>query len=435
MTTDIANHPSDSVHLKKQRAKARWTILRNALLNETKLASEHSIHRFSGFGLLRQKPKNDLELGTFKSSLKRFDWVPEKSINENIDALEIAILALASCFPKGCCIQIMKCPVETYRNVLQEIKDRCRIAVNLVVVDNKEPSQSVTLLVQETSSASTKFASCQYVLDNKCSLWTREPRESRLSLEDLVSHRTTGVDNTGNICVWDSERSLAYLLYHHYDDFTALTSIKIQNILELGAGMAGMAGISLGLRLAQLQIENKINVTLTDGHSDGVKNNLINQHLTEAYSKTLSQHHPYLSLSVSSRVLLWTTDTETTSAKGQDVVLVSDCTHFQNFHAALAITMLRSLRKGGVALFCQPDRGDSLKNFIKLLMTPFDLVSLKVIEHPILERENERALEQHIGVYDRNLHFPKILVVTKLRDLNDQDRHDFVVHQQNRTQE
>ena len=199
--------------------------------------------------------------------------------------------------------------------------------------------------------------------------------------------------------------------------------------------MAGMAGISLGLRLAQLQIENKINVTLTDGHSDGVKNNLINQHLTEAYSKTLSQHHPYLSLSVSSRVLLWTTDTETTSAKGQDVVLVSDCTHFQNFHAALAITMLRSLRKGGVALFCQPDRGDSLKNFIKLLMTPFDLVSLKVIEHPILERENERALEQHIGVYDRNLHFPKILVVTKLRDLNDQDRHDFVVHQQNRTQE
>jgi hypothetical protein len=252
-------------------------------------------------------------------------------------------------------------------------------------------------------------------------------------LEDLVSHRTTGVDNTGNICVWDSERTLAYLLYHHFGDLPGLNSPK--NILELGTGMAGLAAISLGLCLIQLQKKEKaepINIILTDGHSDGVKNNSINQHLTKVFSS--SKDHPYQSLIVSTDVLLWTTIPQSTLESPQDVVLVSDCTHFQNFHAALAVTMLRSLRVGGTAIFCQPKRGNSLENFCTLLKIPQidGLASLEWWTHSILEESHKQALQQHSDVYDQNLHRPKILLVTKLRELTDSDCQQFVSHQKSR---
>jgi hypothetical protein len=256
-----------------------------------------------------------------------------------------------------------------------------------------------------------------------------------------VSHRTTGVDNTGNICVWDSERALAHLLYHHFEDFP-IASASPQHILELGTGMAGLAATSLGLRLVQRrrlqkqETENKINVTLTDGHADGVQNNIINQHLTKAFSSA-SSDHPYHSLNVSSKVLLWTTDYVDGCTLGllQEIVLVSDCTHFQNFHAALAITMLRSLRVvTGKAIFCQPNRGDSLDNFCSLLQTPNidGLVSLEWWTHPVLEEQHNQAEEQHPKVYDENLHCPRILLVTKLRDLTEKDCHEFVSHQTSR---
>lgn len=435
MTTDFSNQNSDITQLKKQRAKARWSMLRNALLNnQEKPSSEHSIHRFSGYALLsQQQQQQQKDFGNLDETvLKRFTWNGNESTDDNIRRLEISILALASCFPKGSCIQICGCKAEKSREYVETVKGLCQSVAYVLVVDEESPSNSITLLIQETSSASTKYGVCQYNLDETCSLWTREPRETRLSLEHLVSHRTTGVDNTGNICVWDSERSLTFLLYHHIEDFP-IDLAKTQNILELGTGMAGLAALSLGLRIAQTVSTEKVYITLTDGHSNGVKNNLINHHLTgAAYSTLSSPHHPYQSLIVTSQVLLWTTEIETNFCPLQDVVLVSDCTHFQNFHAALAVTMLRSLCRDGVAIFCQPDRSDSLNNFVELLMIPTDLVSLKWIKHPVIEREDKKASEEHKDVYDKNLHYPKILLIKKLRELTEQDRDEFVLHQQNR---
>jgi hypothetical protein len=154
--------------------------------------------------------------------------------------------------------------------------------------------------------------------------------------------------------------------------------------------------------------------------------------LTKAYC-SIDEKHPYHSLTVSAQVLLWTTEAESTLPP-QDVVVVSDCTHFQKFHGALAVTMLRSLRVGGIALFCQPNRGDSLQNFIALLTTTStsDLVSLEWIQHPRIEEANQNALEEHKDVYDENLHYPRILIVIKLRKLTNQDREDFMLHQQTR---
>ena len=50
-----------------------------------------------------------------------------------------------------------------------------------------------------------------------------------------------------------------------------------------------------------------------------------------------------------------------------DLVLVSDCTHFTEFHADLAVTIGRVLRVGGVCILCQPRRGTSLRLFMEVI--------------------------------------------------------------------
>ena len=124
----------------------------------------------------------------------------------------------------------------------------------------------------------------------------------------------------------------------------------------------------------------------------------------------------------------------------QDILLVSDCVHFQNFHAALATTTLRCLKVGASAIFCQPTRGPSLDNFYNLLQTAISndncdepiaasLLSCSWISHPVIDEKHNQAVSQFHDVYDANLHHPKILVVTKLRELSADDITGFIAYQ------
>lgn len=418
--------------LKKDRAKARWSILRNALLQKAQTSNDHSIHRYAGYHLLAPASEGTKESKILEDVLKYHACDDQLSLDENLDQLEFKICALAALCPKGKCLDIAKVQYSS-TEVMGKLKERCQSTVRMLVVDDKNPSEKLTVLVQESSKALTKYTCRQYKLDEACSLFTREPLETKLSIQDLVSHRTTGVDNTGNICVWDSERTLSFLLYHHLDDFRTSRIQTARRVLELGTGMAGLAAIALALRLVQdSKSPIKIAVTLTDGHAEGVKNNDVNQVLTKAYCSNNSDH-PYHSLSIETRCLLWTTELESNLLE-QDLVLVSDCVHFQNFHAALATTTLRSLCVGGVALFCQPLRGDSLDNFVNLLTCAReDLVSIEWIQHAAIEKAHENALSQHKDVYDENLHYPKLLAVTKLKGVTKEDCQKFEDHQNNRS--
>ena len=489
---------------KKDLIKARWGILRDALLQnsqQNEQQKQHSIHRFSGYNLLRAKQATSLS--DYEWSLRRvepfliqFDWDCEHSDSPEAttDRLEIAILALAACFPKGKCMKITrkvnkqtdradsKEPNLDFNAVLECVKERCRpsICIWKVSEETEQPKDEagdqilpttmvITLLVQE-SSKSTKYQTLHYDLsdsDNVSSdhshphiIWTREPRENKLSLDDLVSHRkNNGVDNTGNICVWDSERTLAYLLYNHFDDFSAHTQSLVRGsesrsgmrILELGTGMAGLSALALGMRLALIRqevckdtTEKSIHITLTDGNPSGVKNNVVNQHLTKLNSQRMweetGKYSHYLDLDVKCEELLWTTDEKDNAMAKQDILLVSDCVHFQNFHAALATTTLRCLKVGASAIFCQPTRGPSLDNFYNLLQTAISndncdepiaasLLSCSWISHPVIDEKHNQAVSQFHDVYDANLHHPKILVVTKLRELSADDITGFIAYQ------
>ncbi len=501
--------PNVGTSKRKDLIKARWGILRDALLQNSQQNEQrkhHSIHRFSGYHLLRAKqatslPEYEWGLRRIEPLLTQFNWDCEhNSLEGTIDRLEIAILALAACFPKGKCMKITRKvdkqikrhdseePNMDLNKLLEAVKARCRPVVCIwkVSEETEQPKDEVdeltfpatmviTLLVQESSKA-TKHQTLYYDLSDNDNtrpphshphiIWTREPRENKLSLEDLVSHRkNNGVDNTGNICVWDSERTLAYLLYNHFDDFVTHTQSLMRGsesnsrmrILELGTGMAGLSALALGMRLALKGQEvcdqmtatdsatmNKksIHITLTDGNPSGVKNNDVNQYLTKLNSQMMleetGKYSHYLDLDVKCENLLWTTDEKDDAITKQDILLVSDCVHFQNFHAALATTTLRCLKVGASAIFCQPTRGLSLDNFYNLLRTATSdsdetilssLLSCSWMSHLVIDEKHNQAVLQFHDVYDANLHHPKILVVTKLREISADDIAGFIAFQ------
>mmetsp|Transcript_27767 Transcript_27767/g.31207 ORF Transcript_27767/g.31207 Transcript_27767/m.31207 type:complete len:629 (-) Transcript_27767:73-1959(-) len=605
---------------RRRIAKARWAILRNALLHRAD-GHENSIHRFEGYNLVQRRPVNSLEVSRIELSLSEYRWNFSLSLDENLNQITIVILALSACFPKGKCIRV----ISEYRSSvcwLISLQKRCQPSVGVWTVKEEEMkgqkwndgdslssandtitstlTTTTTLLVRETST-STKYRTLLYDLvdsnnDNSSNnenhyyvnknkttkdsdslviqdgypppflrfIWTREPKEKRLSLDDLVSHRSNkGVDNTGNICVWDSERTLAFLLYNYFDDFFTLTNTRVIGndnydnkhtivsschddddndddsnddddgcgpeyehndigigispdedseirIMELGSGMCGMAAVALGFRVEILlrqrqqqqqqqqynrtdnecgdnntttkNHENKnkrmpVHIVLTDGNPDGVTNNTINQYMTRLSSQIWQKqeignvHSCYQGLNINCEFLLWTTDCgndidgDDSDQRGkeqrrrqhryQDVILVSDCVHFQIFHAALAITTFQCLRVGGTAIFCQPTRGPSLDNFVSLLTKAMDqperksslssplsqsnnnlrknnspLLRCSWLIHPIVEQKHKEACSKHNNAYDENLHRPKILVITKLREISEEDRLRFIANQQ-----
>ena len=408
-----------------KKSKARWAILRNALLHKSRESStEASIHRFPGYKLIKQHPVTNTKELRSKLQQVQLRLSSTQSNEEKAEITMITMLALG-CLPASAQFSVeLDGPISNETtSFIHTLQEKCGSAFQIEPQDSENSSLKL-LVTQKKSPTSTLYKCCVYPLDDSLSLLTREPKETHLSLQDLVSHRTAGVDNTGNICVWDSERTLAYLLYQP-EEMRVLVPQTTRRILELGTGMAGLAGVALALRLAQQQTtEEKLYVTLTDGHAEGVKNNKINQELTRAYAPS-----HYDSLEVDTQVLLWTTDIQS-DLPPQDMCLISDCTHFQNFHSALAVTILRSLRVGGRALMCQPDRGGSSDKFTELLMClKVPIVELAKTSFPVIEDMHEKSLEQFPDTYDEQTHMPRIFILTKLRELTQEDSQHFMAHQ------
>ncbi|KAL7579730.1 hypothetical protein ACA910_021872 [Epithemia clementina (nom. ined.)] len=235
------------------------------------------------------------------------------------------------------------------------------------------------------------------------------------SLRELASHtgttanssnsnKNTAVDNTGNVCIWDAEKTLTWALaqqllqnqeVHDTDISTKLLPLieqpdsssssssasaspcpSVGTVLELGIGMAGLAGLFLS------QCGAARRVILTDGHDQCVQNNRINVRLTNACTRSLMQSNHATTMSTSAsafqqnhtpecRVLLWALDDHVPDKDlwdCADLTLVSDCTHFEHYHGHLLWTLLQCTKlQTGRIWMCQPERGKSLKRFRNLI--------------------------------------------------------------------
>ena len=474
---DTNNRSEEQNKDKSERARQRWAILRAALLgnsnndangddngksanaNNANDASTQvnraSIHRFEGFQLLDRKllPLEDAE----KCAHIVKDLLNGGKIDDNVEDKD-------------------------EQEQAQESDQEYEYAEYAIPVPSNTP---IRVRTRERWRRRTQIQKGQEANSN-----TDDTKKKRIDqvMRGLLSHRLHGVDNTGQSCVWDSESTLTYCLLgpadsplHNCkkdatDDYsTAQLPLGIDNILslaisapsenaitneqntkkmlrvvELGAGMAGLSGLSLAAFGMIMNQSNKcttsssssscvdvdIQLTLTDGHPDAVRSNRICASLTtELYRSASSNANvtPNRSHIICQR-LLWNDgndgveDCRALTNNGQDryqLCLASDCVHFQEFHAALLATIGRLLGVGGVCLLCQPRRADSLENFMKVV----DAVNTcgaadasAVFEMKLYERYNQRLWDLHKkelakgddGIYDAGIHYPLLLVLKKV---------------------
>ena len=242
-------------------------------------------------------------------------------------------------------------------------------------------------------------------------------KDARKTLSEIFSHRRCGVDNTGNVRVWQAEEVMVHHIMRNMwqrDTEVALagdedvTEAPIapavggdevgggdqdrrtakrecagatpplaprqpaqvrrhcfsgKAILELGGGMTGLAGLCAAM------LPGVREVFVTDGNADAVQNLRVCVGVNvrrEVFGET----------AVCARQLLWSTDTELgdTSAGSLvcrfDYALVCDCLFFEAHHHGLLHILGTTLRPGGEALLLQPSRGGSLERFVKLATSP-----------------------------------------------------------------
>ena len=454
---------------KSERARARWSILRSALLGAANTAGTNtasstggrnsngdggndanksnakevnsaSIHRFAGFQLLDRRVVKEAAVEDTKKTAAAVSACRADRSNEEGDRYDDG----------------------ADKEDEDELEYDYEYAEYTIQVQLPPPAAAID--DEDTEVGWNKTA---------IKVRTREKRQTKkhqIDLRGLLSHRLHGVDNTGQSCVWDSESTLTYCLFagddgnndsldtaegekkmntpplplgidnllslaapvHVADTKTAKKKRERIRVVELGAGMAGLAGLSL----AAFGMDNNIgacgtnsrwdiDVTLTDGHPDAVQSNRICAELTSRHYGETTENH------ISCQRLLWNdgeqgvADCQALTNDGRDkyhICLASDCVHFQDFHAALVATIGRLLDIGGVCLLCQPRRADSLDNFMRVIDAVNDVKSAdeNVFDMQLFERYNQKLWDMHQtelakndGIYDPDIHFPLLLMLRK----------------------
>ncbi|KAL3788734.1 hypothetical protein HJC23_012290 [Cyclotella cryptica] len=397
---------SDEALARKERVKARWSILRRALIasspdeslstNDTTHPNSYSMNSFPGFGVLDRTP---------------VDGTPSIFQSFDIDNLEWH------------------------------------------VVQNSYTSRN----------------------GDKIQFYTREVKQQsqKMKRQALLSHRNYGVDNTGNVRVWDAESTLAGFLLDvildesedvgaakvglsledRADRLVNLTSLRKDlrsifltstaeencnscSVLELGAGQAGLAGLSLAAASVGCLDGRKgkmkdLQLVLSDGHPHCVQNN-------EVCAQMMLTHREKedTACKIDTRLILWDS-----SPKGFEccqqlletfhICLASDCVHFQDYHDGLFMTIGRTLAVNGIALLCQPKRGSSLENFMSLVKyvnsgsAEGDCARGPLFEIFLLHDFHFKVSHQHNlllnfddaknAAYDPNWHLPLLLCLKKRR--------------------
>jgi hypothetical protein len=275
---------------------------------------------------------------------------------------------------------------------------------------------------------------------------TRERSKKPISLREMAIRE---IDNTGNICVWDSAKTLAWALQ------SSSSSPPPTSILEVGAGMAGIAALSMIVQQQQQQQQQSDSVsplqllrhvTITDGNEDCIRNNQACVQLMkeaglispEASNCTVECHR-----------LVWSIDPppgmvdlqpQSQPVQRADWVLVADCTHYENYHAALLWTLITHTRH--IIWMCQPNRGRSWQKFEHLIQavnqhhpttttessssttttSSLPLLEIQECHHPEIEAKHEEFCHRYPDVYNPDIHRPRIFRMQKLRSETEVDR-------------
>ena len=412
---------------RKYRARGRWILLRQAILklerNSTIIASKEenasSIHRFRGYNLL--KPPTCLDDVSARSVLQSLTSIQCLSTTWTltllVGELKIGLMAIQA-------LNLMHSPCPVKMSIspplpMELSRDLDKLGTDIesslrddaygpfVVLDSQT--------IQITLSPSSLHVVRRYALE-PCSIVVTRERAHRTirNLQELVSNQHhDGVDNTGNLCVWDAEKTLAWALLQE-------SGLKLGSVTELGSGTAALA--ALALASAGMVASN---VYVTDGHEDSVWNNRVNVRLMSAAAAL-----PPASPHVVCQRLLWTCE-ETRSCCPElfpppaEVTLVSDCTHFEEHHGGLFWTLVECTLVGGCIWMCQPNRGQSWRKFAQVVdhvnaQSQSPLLQIQERFYDEIERRHLTFLNDES--YQPDIHKPRIFVLAKLREATEVDR-------------
>lgn len=295
--------------------------------------------------------------------------------------------------------------------------------------------------VQHTTDTDTSklYGVYRYTLSPSTQIFVRERllTSGRRSLQELTCHRHSavnddnnndptshsnrlGVDNTGNICVWDCEKVLGWFL--HQSTTTAVDRTRYRVVLELGSGMAALAALSFMTHVGG----GADQIYITDGHPDCVSNNAMNVRLNIAMGVRRDDSPGTSSTESDTRCictrLVWNYQDATLCQA--DCTLISDCTHFENWHGELLWTAVRNTKVGGVIWMCQPHRGGSWKRFWDLInqtLVP-EFCGIEEIPHPTLNQMHEQFVIERQESYDPDRHQPHIYRIDVLRGVTQHER-------------
>jgi len=426
---------------------SKWKLLKHRLTGKDKNTSkidELSIHRHNGFQFFSSKRTifiwKDLQTYTINEDTvnnnindKKSDW-----LNDLIDYY-YKFMEIRDC--SECCMNIeipLKYKDELY-NFLQAGDEAKTHRFDPLEIDLINKKVKTTFYVVQNPSIILSMSECiykKYIINintdnnnNNWEIYTREGIPDRkLTIKDITSHEDYGVDNTGNIRIWDSESILLYTLLKieksifNNNKITLqqnllLSYIKDQNILELGGGLTALCGLGIA---ATSYIKPKL-IIITDGHPKCTRN-------LQVCIEMNKQKQVFNQCDINAHQLRWDRNdikcqNEINSILninnniGYDTILISDCLFFKEFHLDLIYVLNQIVRPGGRVLLLQPPRSGSTELFIKLINKNVWEIN-REFEENYCEEVNEKHkkfMNEDIekGIYDPDLHFPRLLIMIK----------------------
>ncbi|GMH89562.1 hypothetical protein TrVE_jg6211 [Triparma verrucosa] len=394
-SSELPSNPTPSA------SSDHWSILKSTLTSpnqasKTEAFKSHSVHRFKGYDIcapLPITPDHISYLAAKYASLQEYVINASLPLSETILDINVTASTLSLISP-----HLHPKPPFSNRHsqklTLVSPPPSLLSSLSIITTLSSTPTSTTVLLSLSSLPSSSKTLSLKIYPPN---LYTRSIILSKPTLSDITSNILTGVDNTGQTRLWDCSRVLLHYVTKEIEGK--------RKVIELGGGQAGLSGFKLG-------------GMVTDGHPESVYNNLVNSKLNGSKSTV--------------KKLMWNegkvgvAECEEIVEGGKfDLGVCADCVHFVDFHSDLICTVGRVIEKGGLAIFLQPTRGDSMDTFLGY----FDRVECFAVEVKTAEEVCEEVWEKHLEAlgdesYVEDLHCPRWIFLTKVEEWREKEDGD-----------